>query len=210
VPSSKYLALSFMDWLKNQVIAALSGDQKVSKQLLIALAGVVAVASLVLVAVNRPEPPTGEFSVSTDDAVNEVIEQYLYIHVVGEVVSPGMYQLPIGARLVDAVFAAGGLTDEADNASVNLARELTDGEQIIVFSISQEGQSPGTNSSGLISLNRAGEKELEELPGIGPALAGRIIAWREANGGFKSIEDLLKVSGIGESLLSGVIDLVTL
>jgi competence protein ComEA len=204
VPSSKYLALSFMDWLKNQVIAALSGDQKVSKQLLIAL------ASLVLVAVNRPEPPTGEFSVSTDDAVNEVIEQYLYIHVVGEVVSPGMYQLPIGARLVDAVFAAGGLTDEADNASVNLARELTDGEQIIVFSISQEGQSPGTNSSGLISLNRAGDKELEELPGIGPALAGRIIAWREANGGFKSIEDLLKVSGIGESLLSGVIDLVTL
>jgi competence protein ComEA len=210
VPSSKYLALSFMDWLKNQVIAALSGDQKVSKQLLIALAGVVAVASLVLVAVNRPEPPTGEFSVSTDDAVNEVIEQYLYVHVVGEVVSPGMYQLPIGARLVDAVFAAGGLTDEADNASVNLARELTDGEQIIVFSISQEGQSPGTNSSGLISLNRAGDKELEELPGIGPALAGRIIAWREANGGFKSIEDLLKVSGIGESLLSGVIDLVTL
>jgi competence protein ComEA len=199
-----------MDWLKNQVIAALSGDQKVSKQLLIALAGVVAVASLVLVAVNRPEPPTGEFSVSTDETANEVIEQFLYVHVVGEVQSPGMYQLPIGARLVDAVFAAGGLTEDADNASVNLARELSDGEQIVVFSISQEGQSPGTNSSGLISLNRAGDKELEELPGIGPALAGRIIAWREANGGFKSVQDLLKVSGIGESLLSGVVDLVTL
>ena len=199
-----------MDWLKNQVIAALSGDQKVSKQLLIALAGVVAVASLVLVAVNRPEPPTGEFSVSADETANEVIEQFLYVHVVGEVASPGMYQLPIGARLVDAVFAAGGLTEDADNASVNLARELSDGEQIVVFSISQEGQSPGTNSSGLISLNRAGDKELEELPGIGPALAGRIIAWREANGGFKSVQDLLKVSGIGESLLSGVVDLVTL
>ena len=199
-----------MDWLKNQVIAALSGDQKVSKQLLIALAGVVAVASVVLVAVNRPEPPTGEFSVSTDETANEVIEQFLYVHVVGEVQSPGMYQLPIGARLVDAVFAAGGLTEDADNASVNLARELSDGEQIVVFSISQEGQSPGTNSSGLISLNRAGDKELEELPGIGPALAGRIIAWREANGGFKSVQDLLKVSGIGESLLSGVVDLVTL
>jgi competence protein ComEA len=199
-----------MEWLKNQVIAALSGDQKVSKQLLIALAGVVAVASLVLVAVNRPEPPTGEFSVSADETANEVIEQFLYVHVVGEVLSPGMYQLPIGARLVDAVFAAGGLTEDADNASVNLARELTDGEQIIVFSISQEGQSPGTTSSGLVSLNRAGDKELEELPGIGPALAGRIIAWREANGGFKSVQDLLKVSGIGESLLAGVIDLVTL
>jgi competence protein ComEA len=171
---------------------------------------VVAVASLVLVAVNRPEPPTGEFSVSADETENEVSQQYLYVHVVGEVQSPGMYQLPIGARLVDAVFAAGGLTEEADNASVNLARELTDGEQIIVFSISQEGEAAGTTASGLVSLNRAGDKELEELPGIGPALAGRIIAWREANGGFKSVQDLLKVSGIGESLLSGVIDLVTL
>ena len=199
-----------MEWLKNQVIAALSGDQKVSKQLLIALAGVVAVASLVLVALNRPEPPTGEFSVSADETVNEVSQQFLYVHVVGEVKSPGMYQLPIGARLVDAVFAAGGLTEKADNASVNLARELTDGEQIIVFSTSQEGQAAGTTASGLVSLNRAGDKELEELPGIGPALAGRIIAWREANGGFKSVQDLLKVSGIGESLLSGVIDLVTL
>ena len=199
-----------MEWLKNQVIAALSGDQKVSKQLLIALAGVVAVASLVLVAVNRPEPPTGEFSVSADETVNEVSQQFLYVHVVGEVKSPGMYQLPIGARLVDAVFAAGGLTEEADNASVNLARELTDGEQIIVFSISQEGEAAGSTASGLVSLNRAGDKELEELPGIGPALAGRIVAWREANGGFKSIQDLLKVSGIGENLLAGVIDLVTL
>jgi len=199
-----------MEWLKNQVIAALSGDQKVYKQLLIALAGVVAVASLVLVAVNRPEPPTGEFSVSADETVNEVSQQFLYVHVVGEVKSPGMYQLPIGARLVDAVFAAGGLTEEADNASVNLARELTDGEQIIVFSISQEGEAAGSTASGLVSLNRAGDKELEELPGIGPALAGRIVAWREANGGFKSVQDLLKVSGIGENLLAGVIDLVTL
>jgi competence protein ComEA len=199
-----------MEWLKNQVIAALSGDQKVSKQLLIALAGVVAVVSLVLVAVNRPEPPTGEFSVSTDETVDDTIEQFLFVHVVGEVAKPGMYQLPIGARLVDAVFAAGGLTEDADNASVNLARELADGEQIIVFSISQEGEAAGTTSSGLVSLNRANDKELEELPGIGPALAGRIIAWREANGGFKSVQDLLKVSGIGESLLSGVVDLVTL
>jgi competence protein ComEA len=142
--------------------------------------------------------------------VNEVSQQFLYVHVVGEVQSPGMYQLPIGARLVDAVFAAGGLTEDADNASVNLARELTDGEQIVVFSISQEGEAAGKTSTGLVSLNRAGDKELEELPGVGPALAGRIIAWREANGGFKSVQDLLKVSGIGESLLSGVIDLVTL
>jgi competence protein ComEA len=121
-----------------------------------------------------------------------------------------MYQLPLGARLVDAVFAAGGLTELADNSSVNLARELSDGEQVVVSSVNQQSETLGTSSGGLISINRASDKELEELPGIGPALSARIIAWREANGGFKSIEDLLKVSGIGENLLSGIKDSVTL
>jgi competence protein ComEA len=199
-----------MEWLKNQILAALSGDQKVSKQLLLALAAVVAFVSLVLVVVNRPEPPAGEFSISEQSSESVAIEQYLYVHIVGEVETPGMYQLPVGARLVDAVFAAGGLTDSADNSSVNLARELSDGEQVVVFSINAQDSATGTTSGGLISINRADNKELEELPGIGPALSARIVAWREANGGFKSIEDLLKVSGIGENLLSGVVDLVTL
>jgi competence protein ComEA len=199
-----------MDWLKNQILAALSGDQKVSRQLLLALAAVVAFVSLVLVVVNRPEPPAGEFSINEQPSDSVAIEQYLYVHIVGEVVTPGMYQLPLGARLVDAVFAAGGLTELADNSSVNLARELSDGEQVVVSSVNQQSETLGTSSGGLISINRASDKELEELPGIGPALSARIIAWREANGGFKSIEDLLKVSGIGENLLSGIKDSVTL
>jgi competence protein ComEA len=199
-----------MDWLKNQILAALSGDQKVSRQLLLALAAVVAFVSLVLVVVNRPEPPAGEFSINEQPSDSVAIEQYLYVHIVGEVVTPGMYQLPLGARLVDAVFAAGGLTELADNSSVNLARELSDGEQVFVSSVNQQSETVGTSSGGLISINRASDKELEELPGIGPALSARIIAWREANGGFKSIEDLLKVSGIGENLLSGLKDSVTL
>ena len=199
-----------MDWLKNQILAALSGDQKVSRQLLLALAAVVAFVSLVLVVVNRPEPPAGEFSINEQPSDSAAIEQYLYVHIVGEVVTPGMYQLPLGARLVDAVFAAGGLTEFADTSSVNLARELSDGEQVVVSSVNEKSETLGTSSGGLISINRASDKELEELPGIGPALSARIIAWREANGGFKSIEDLLKVSGIGENLLSGLKDSATL
>ena len=199
-----------MDWLKNQILAALSGDQKVSRQLLLALAAVVAFVSLVLVVVNRSEPPAGEFSINEQPLDSAAIEQYLYVHIVGEVVTPGMYQLPLGARLVDAVFAAGGLTEFADNSSVNLARELSADKQVVVSSVNEQSETLGTSSGGLISINRASDKELEELPGIGPALSARIIAWREANGGFKSIEDLLKVSGIGENLLSGLKDSVTL
>jgi competence protein ComEA len=199
-----------MDWLKQQLISALSGDQKVSKQLLLALAALVAVVSLVLVAVNRPEAPAGEFEVSEIGSEVETLEQYLYVHIVGEVASPGMYQLPLGARLVDAVFAAGGLTDQADNSSVNLARELSDGEQVVVYKIGDVAETGGAAPGGLISINRATAEQLEDLPGIGPALSARIIAYRDANGGFKAKEDLLNVSGIGDSIFSGFVDLITL
>ncbi len=199
-----------MEWLKQQLISALSGDQKVSRQLLISLAAVVAVAALVLVAVNRPEPATGEFQIAENPQEIEVVQQFLFVHIVGEVHTPGMYQLPIGARLVDAVFAAGGLTEDADNSSVNLARELSDGEQIVVYKIGEQGTTDSISSGGLISINRATAEQLENLPGIGPALSARIIAYREANGGFKSKDDLKNVSGIGDSIFSGFEDLITL
>jgi len=199
-----------MDWLKTQLISALSGDQKVSRQLLISLAALVAVASLVLVAINRPGAPTGEFEITEGLNDAESIEQYLYVHIVGEIKTPGMYQLPLGARLVDAVFAAGGLTADAENSSVNLARELSDGEQIVVFKIGEIAEAGGSAPGGLISINRATAEQLEELPGIGPALSSRIIAYRDANGGFKTKEDLLNVSGIGDSIFAGFTDLITL
>ena len=199
-----------MDWLKTQLISALSGDQKVSRQLLISLAALVAVASLVLVAINRPEAPTGEFEITEGLNETEAVEQFLYVHIVGEIKTPGMYQLPLGARLVDAVFAAGGLTADADNSSVNLARELSDGEQIVVFRVGEIAEAGGSAPGGLISINRATAEQLEELPGIGPALSSRIIAYRDANGGFKTKEDLLNVSGIGDSIFAGFTDLITL
>lgn len=143
----------------------------------------------------------------------------IFIHVVGAVVRPGLYELPTASRLADLIAMAGGFTSKAEQASVNLARVLTDGEQVFVLTRSQfVGSTPalgnsatGANSLGAkISLNRATESELESLPRVGPALAGRIIDWRTANGGFKAKEDLLKVAGFGDKMFAAIKDQVTL
>jgi competence protein ComEA len=140
----------------------------------------------------------------------------LYAHVAGAVRAPGLYALPPGSRVVDAVAAAGGFADEAEQAAVNLARPIADGEQIVVPRVGEvpppaEGGSAGSTGGGadaVVDLNTADLAALDTLPGIGPALAARIIAWRDENGRFASIEDLLAVSGIGERLLEGLRDRV--
>ncbi len=136
----------------------------------------------------------------------------IFVHVAGSVKHPGIYQLESGSRVYEAVLAAGGLGVKANQMSINLARVLTDGEQLLVASKSQtqnqEFNIPSQPS--LISINQASASQLEDLPGVGPALAGRMVDWRTANGGFKSKEDLLNVSGIGDKLYAGVKDLVTL
>jgi competence protein ComEA len=134
----------------------------------------------------------------------------IYVHVAGAVKSPGIYQLDSGSRVYDAVLAAGGFTAKANQASVNMARALNDGEQLLVSSGASGAVFEGSPGSTLISLNQASASELEELPGVGPALAGRMIDWRTANGGFKAKEDLLNVAGIGDKLFAAVKDLVTL
>lgn len=132
----------------------------------------------------------------------------LYVHVLGAVHAPGLYVLDLDARLVDAVAAAGGTTDDADLAAINLARVLTDGEQIIVpvIGAGAPGAPDAAPTDGRIDLNTADQAALETLPRIGPALAQRIIAWREENGRFASVDDLLAVPGIGEKLLEGIRD----
>lgn len=132
----------------------------------------------------------------------------LYVHVLGAVESPGLYVLDLDARLVDAIAAAGGTTPDADLAAINLARVLTDGEQIVVPVVGASGESPGAVAPGddRVDLNAADQAALETLPRIGPALAERIIAWRDENGRFQSVDDLLAVPGIGEKLLEGIRD----
>lgn len=123
------------------------------------------------------------------------------VHVVGAVASPGVVRLPAGSRVDDAIRAAGGARTTKALASVNLARVIVDGEQIIVDSA---GLAAVTTRAGqsTISLNHADAGELETLPGVGPVLAARIVEWRTAHGAFRSIDELAEVSGIGSALMS--------
>lgn len=133
----------------------------------------------------------------------------IYVHILGQVSSPGLYALHEGDRGVDIVAAAGGFTADADQRALNLARFLNDGEQIVVPAIGDVSSSSGGETGGLISLNSADAAALDTLPRIGPALAERILAWREKNGPFASVDDLLAVPGIGTAILEGLRDLVT-
>ncbi|MBD3941098.1 ComEA family DNA-binding protein [Microbacterium sp. NEAU-LLC] len=136
----------------------------------------------------------------------------LYVHVSGAVRTPGLYVLPAGSRVVDAIAAAGGFAEDADRDAVNLARAVQDGEQLPVPRLGETAAAPGgapVASDGRVNLNTADASQLEELPRIGPALAERIIAWRDDNGRFTSVEDLLAVPGIGDKMLESLRDLVT-
>lgn len=149
--------------------------------------------------------PTGDLSsnlpVSSTIADRSEATSTLVVHVAGEVREPGVVRLSEGARVVDAIEAAGGATENAVLAGVNLAAELRDGGQIVVPS--RHGPAEQASSAdGLIAINTATALELEGLPGVGPVLAGRIVAHREEHGAFESAEDLLDVSGIGESILA--------
>lgn len=134
------------------------------------------------------------------------------VAVVGYVVTPGLVTLPAGSRVADAVAAAGGALPDADLTTVNLARVLVDGEQVAVGvpgAVAVPGSSAGGGEAVPLNLNTASETELEELPGVGPVLAGRIVAWRTDNGGFASVEQLQEVDGIGPSTFEDLRDEVT-
>ena len=180
---------------------------------------------------NEPTEPTettdGDETTETTEgaaagaAPEDGASDELIVHVSGAVAAPGVVHLPGGARVDDALRAAGVATEEAELAAVNLARPLVDGEQIHVPLPGEqpppaedgpaaptgggEGSGPpGTDAGGAIDLNTAGAAELEELPGVGPAIAQRILEHREKNGAFTSVDGLLEVSGIGPATLEKI------
>lgn len=138
----------------------------------------------------------------------------LYVDVSGAVRRPGLYKLPDGARVNDALVKAGGATSKADLTLVNRAAPVTDGEQVLVpvkvSAVAAAGaagpSSPATNAP--VHLNSATLEQLDALPGVGPATAQRIIDYRTANGSFKSVDELDAVSGIGPAKLAELRDLV--
>ena len=158
-------------------------------------------------------PNSSEAELASEDASSSCI----YVHVGGAVVNPGMYALSNGARVDDAIKAAGGFAEGAAVDSLNLARQLSDGEQIIVSTVvpnasgaqgADAGSASASANSGLVNINTASVKDLTALPGIGEATAKKIVADREANGAFKTKEDLKRVSGIGDKKYESLADLI--
>lgn len=155
-------------------------------------------------------PPPGPGSPSASPSL-------LLVDVAGWVRHPGVYEFAEGARIVDAIEAAGGARPGAALELLNLAAPLADGTQVLVVKAGAApavvpapggGSAPGA-VGGLVNLNTAGVAELETLPGIGEVIAQRIVDHRTANGPFSSVEELLEVSGIGEAILGSIRELVT-
>lgn len=143
----------------------------------------------------------------------------IFVHVLGAVRRPGLFELHDGARVIDVVAAAGGLLATADPAGVNLARPVGDGEQLYVPRLgeAQPGAPPGAATAaggavapaGKVNVNTASAAELETLPRIGPAMAQRIVDYRTKNGRFGTADDLRNVTGIGDKTFEGLKDLIT-
>lgn len=146
--------------------------------------------------------------------------QVLIIDVVGKVRRPGIVEVPRGSRVFEAIEAAGGLKGRVDTTALNLARELTDGEQIVVgidpvqVGGSAPGAAPGAAPPGTgaapikVNLNTATAEQLDALPGVGPVTAQAILSWRQEHGRFATVDDLLDVKGIGDATLAELRDLV--
>jgi competence protein ComEA len=223
-------------------IAAVRADPGRAGVIALAVVGVIAVLVTVFTLVRDKPPPVVSAKLPPVEMVSSArpkpgpappsAEGPVVVSVVGLVHKPGLVTLAPGARIADALTAAGGAVDGADLIGLNMARRVADGEQIIVGIVAAPGQPAAMGSStssgpaadapseasattgkspapsGLVDLNAATVEELDTLPGVGPVTAAAIIAWRDANGRFTSVDQLGDVDGIGPARLEKLRDLV--
>lgn len=170
----------------------------------------------------RPERPlaVGAPGSSEPRGGLDIESEQLIVHVTGRVDAPGLYRLTAGARVGDAIAAAGGPLSDAVTDGLNLARPLSDGEQVVVPGPQPaagpgipagpaEPSAGGKRADGTLDLNLATAEQFEELPGIGPVLAERIVQHRESIGRFQAVGDLRQVTGIGEKIFQQLAPLVS-
>lgn len=193
---------------------------------LLVLLGVAVVGSGLLVILRTPEAPPPRISRVMVQPSPTAAPKMLVVHVAGQVVTPGVYQLPEGSRVQDAVKAAGGPSQQGDINALNLAAPVLDGQKITVTrpgeappdpsvaagSVGGSG-GPAPDAAGMpgtkVNLNTATQAQLEELPSVGPVLAGRIMAYRQSKGRFTSARQLLEVSGFGPKKYEALKGLIT-
>jgi competence protein ComEA len=165
----------------------------------------------------RPEP----IEIIEPTALPAPTDAPIQVHVAGAVRRPGVYALPPGSRLLQAVEAAGGLTEEADPNQANLAERLADGQQVYIpgrgtpalphpTPLAQPARAADVPlAGGAVNINTASAAELDALPGIGPTLAERIIAYRRDHGPFSEPSQIMEVQGIGQGVYEGISKLIT-
>ena len=160
---------------------------------------------------------SSEKEIKKEEKEESAEQDLITVDVKGAVKSPGIYDLPVGSRVHDAVQKAGGLTDEADSKSLNLAQKVSDEALVYVPTKGEEaasqqaasGTTPSTSKDKKVNLNKASLEELKQVKGLGRKRAQDIIDHREANGKFKSVDELKKVSGIGAKTIEKLKDYVT-
>jgi len=197
------------------------------EKIIIAVIGVILVISLIIYFIDKGGEEeyieiNNEIANLTEEDMEEEIEEYdeIILHIVGAVKNPGIVRIKEGSRIVDVIEAAGGITEDADVSKINLAYIVEDGQKIFIPSITDEITEETeyvTSESGdniivdnnegeniMVNINKATQTELETLPGIGPAMALRIIEHREENGKFENIEDIKNVKGIGDAKFENI------
>lgn len=218
--------MSFQDYVQEFEKSESKGKPKV--QFIIGIA-IVVLAIIVFILWNLFSSSSGEFQVGEKDNSKQANEQTnankqeeasIYVHISGCVNKPGLYELSAKARVAEAIEKAGGASDEANLDALNLAEKLQDGQHIVVESktasvnanvsndqnLNSESQGTESSKSGKVNINTADESLLQSVSGIGPSKASKIVAYREKNGKFKSVDDLVNVSGIGEKTLASIKD----